>query len=157
MTFKFARAIALVLFILPVAAHAAGHATEGGVVTIKSAHSVSETIDRLAAAVEGAGAKVFARVDHAAGAESVGEALRPTEMLMFGNPKMGTPAMQASQTMGMDLPLRAVAWEDETGVVHLSYTDPAAIADRHGIPADHPAIAAMTGALGKLTGKATGE
>jgi uncharacterized protein (DUF302 family) len=157
MTFKFARAFALVFLILPVAAKAAGHASENGIVTLESAHSVAETVDRLAAAVEGAGAKVFARVDHAAGAESVGEALRPTQMLMFGNPKLGTPALQASQTIGMDLPLRVVVWEDEAGIVHLSYTDPAAIAERHGIAADHPVISAMAGALGKVTGKAVGE
>ena len=75
-------------------------------------------------------------------------------MLMFGNPKLGTPAIQAAQTMGMDLPLRVVVWEDEAGAVHLSYTDPAAMAARHGIPADHPVIGRMTGALAKLTGKA---
>lgn len=139
------------------AAHAGGHASETGLVTIKSAHDVGATIDRLAAAVEKAGATVFARVDHAAGAAKVGSDLRPTQMLMFGNPKLGTPAIEAAQSMGMDLPLRAVAFEDAAGVVHLSYTDPAAMAARHGIPADHPVIAKMTGALANLTGAATAE
>lgn len=137
-------------------ANAAAHASEGGVVTIESAHDVATTIDRLAAAVEGAGAKIFARVDHAAGAANVDLDLRPTEMLMFGNPKLGTPALQAAQTIGMDLPLRVVAWQDEDGKTMLSYTDPAAMAARHGIAADHPVIAKMTGALKKLTGKAAG-
>lgn len=94
--------------------------SKGGVVTIESAHDVATTVDRLEDAVEGAGAKVFARVDHSAGAANVDLELRPTQMLMFGNPKLGTPALQAGQTIGMDLPLRVVAWEDETGKVMLS-------------------------------------
>lgn len=142
--------------VVATSAHAAAHVSEGGVVTIESAHDVATTIDRLAAAVEGAGAKVFARVDHAAGAANVDQDLRPTQMLMFGNPKLGTPALKAAQTIGMDLPLRVVAWEDETGKVMLSYTDPATMAARHGIAADHPVVAKMTGALAKLTGKAAG-
>lgn len=137
-------------------ASAAAHVSEGGVVTIESAHDVATTIDRLAAAVEEAGAKIFARVDHAAGAANIGSDLRPTQMLMFGNPRLGTPALQAAQTIGMDLPLRVVAWEDESGKVMVSYTDPAAMAARHGIAADHPVIAKMTGALKKLTGAAAG-
>ena len=153
-------AFAALLLIAPsvdaTSAQAAAHVSEGGVVTIESAHDVATTIDRLAAAVEDAGAKVFARVDHAAGAASVDQNLRPTQMLMFGNPKLGTPALQASQTIGMDLPLRVVAWEDESGKVMLSYTDPATMAARHGIAADHPVIAKMTGALANLTGKAAG-
>lgn len=119
-----------------------------------SPHSVSVTIDRLSAAVEGAGAKVFARVDHAAGAQSVGTDLRPTEMLMFGNPKLGTPAMLAAQSSGLDLPLRVVAYEDADGVVYIAYHDPAELAGVHGIPADAEVLVKMTGALGKLTDKA---
>ncbi len=153
-------AFAAFLFIAPSAvatsAQAAAHVSERGVVTIESAHDVATTIDRLAAAVEGAGARVFARVDHAAGAANVDQDLRPTQMLMFGNPKLGTPALQAAQSIGMDLPLRVVAWENETGKVMLSYTDPAIMAARHGIAADHPVVAKMTGALAKLTSKAAG-
>lgn len=140
----------------PLTASAAAHISKTGVVTIESAHDVAITIDRLAAAVEGAGAKVFARVDHAAGAANVDQDVRPTQMLMFGNPKLGTPALQAAQTIGMDLPLRVVAWQDADGKTMVSYTDPAAMAARHGIAADHPVIAKMTGALATLTGKAAG-
>ena len=93
-------------------------------ITKPSVHSVSDTIDRLAAAVEGAGAKVFARIDHAKGATKVGMDLRPTQMLMFGNPKLGTPALQAGQTAGLDLPLRVVAYEDADGKVFVAYHDP---------------------------------
>ena len=126
-------------------------------VTKKSAYSVGETVDRLAAAVEAAGAKVFARVDHAAGANAVGQDLRPTQMLMFGNPKLGTPALQAAQSAGLDLPLRAVVYEDAAGDVFLAYHFPSTLSAVHGIPADAGVLARMTGALGKLTDKAVGK
>ncbi|MBY8976180.1 DUF302 domain-containing protein [Rhodobacteraceae bacterium NNCM2] len=130
-------------------------ATAADLVTKSSAYSVEETVDRLVAAVEKAGATVFARVDHAAGASSVGQELRPNQLVMFGNPKLGTPAMQASQTMGLDLPLRVVAWEDADGAVWVTYYDPADLAAQHGVPADAPMIGKMQGALDKLTGAAT--
>ena len=128
---------------------------DAGMITKTSANSVAITIDKLAAAVEKAGAKVLARIDHARGAASVDAELRPTQMLMFGNPKLGTPAMQAGQSIGLDLPLRVVAWETEDGTVMVGYHDPADVAALHGLPADHPTIAKMSGALGKLTGVAT--
>lgn len=120
-----------------------------------SPHSVSDTMDRLAAAVEGAGATVFARVDHAGGAASVEMDLRPTELLIFGNPKLGTPAMLDGQTAGLDLPLRVLAYADAEGVVHVTYHDPATLAADHGLPGDAQYIKMMTGALDKLTSKAT--
>ncbi|GFE52052.1 hypothetical protein So717_38050 [Roseobacter cerasinus] len=119
-----------------------------------SPHSVAETIDRLQAAVEGAGATVFARVDHAAGAAKVDMELRPTQMLMFGNPKLGTPAMLDGQTAGLDLPLRVLAYEDSDGTVHVAYHDPASLAATHALPGDAKYIQMMTGALDKLTSKA---
>lgn len=125
-------------------------------IRMKSSHSVDETIDRLAAAVEGAGAKVFARIEHSRGAESVGMELAPATALIFGNPQLGTPALQGAITMGLDLPLRVLAYRDgdEVWVV---YHDPADVAALHGLPADHPVIGKMQGALAKLTGKAAGE
>lgn len=122
-----------------------------------SPHSVDVTIDRLEAAVTGAGATVFARVDHAKGAASVGADLRPTQMLMFGNPKLGTPAMLADQAAGLDLPLRVVAYADGEGVVHVVYHAPAALADTHAIASDAEVLAKMTGALDKLTNAAIAE
>ena len=122
-----------------------------------SPHSVSETIDRLSAAVEDAGATVFARVDHAAGADTVEMELRPTELLIFGNPKLGTPAMQDNQTAGLDLPLRVLAYADGEGVVHVVYHDPAQLAGLHGLPEDAAYIKTMTGALDKMTGQAVAE
>ncbi|KIN60597.1 CrcB family protein [Sulfitobacter noctilucae] len=122
-----------------------------------SPYSVSTTMDRLEAAVEAAGATVFARVDHAAGAEKVDMELRPTELLIFGNPKLGTPAMQDAQTAGLDLPLRVLSYADGEGVVHVSYHAPASLVADHGLPADAKYIQMMTGALDKLTSKAIAE
>jgi uncharacterized protein (DUF302 family) len=119
-----------------------------------SPHTVSVTMDRLEAAVTGAGATVFARINHAAGAANVDMDLRPTELLIFGNPKLGTPAMIAAQSAGLDLPLRVLAYADAEGVVQVIYHDPASLASDHGLPADAPYLAMMTGALDKLTGKA---
>ncbi|WP_375228266.1 DUF302 domain-containing protein [Roseobacter sp. S98] len=129
-------------------------AMSADLVTKTSPHTVSDTMDRLEAAVTGAGATVFARVDHAAGAAKVDMELRPTQMLMFGNPKLGTPAMLDSQTAGLDLPLRVVVYADAEGVVNVAYHAPADLAETHGLPADAKYIAMMTGALDKLTGKA---
>lgn len=127
----------------------------GDLVTKTSSHTVVETTDRLQAAVEGAGATVFARVNHAAGAEKVGMELRPTELLVFGNPKLGTPAMLDNQTAGLDLPLRVLIYEDSNGTVRVSYHAPSSLASTHNLPSDAKYIKMMTGALDKLTSKAT--
>jgi uncharacterized protein (DUF302 family) len=122
-----------------------------------SPHSVAETIDRLSAAVEAAGATVFARVDHAEGASKAGMELAPTQLLIFGNPKLGTPAMQDAPTAGLDLPLRVLAWTDPDGQVFLTYHDPAGLAAAHDLPADAEYLGKMTTALDKLTTKATAQ
>src|SRR6202035_2110015 len=95
-----------------------------GLTTIPSRHAVTATIDRLAAGVTAKGMTVFARIDHAKGAHDAGLDLRPTELLIFGNARAGTPLMQAQQTAGIDLPLKALAWEDAAGKVWLSFNDP---------------------------------
>lgn len=125
-----------------------------GLMTKTSPHSVPETMDRLEAAVTGAGATVFARVDHAAGAAKVDMDLRPTQLLIFGNPKLGTPAMLDGQTAGLDLPLRVLVYADADGVVNVAYHGPGELALTHGLPADAKYLQMMTGALDKLTGKA---
>ncbi|MGA7805633.1 DUF302 domain-containing protein [Bradyrhizobium sp.] len=102
-----------------------------GLTTIRSSFEPKETIDRLEAAVNAKGMTVFARIDHAAGAAAAGLSLRPTEVLIFGNAKGGTPLMQAAQTIGIDLPLKALVWQDETGATWLSYNDPVWLAKRH--------------------------
>lgn len=129
-------------------------ASAAELITKQSPHSVSVTIDNLVAAVEKAGAKVFARVDHAAGASSVGLELRPTQLLVFGNPKLGTPALQASQTSGLDLPLRVVAYEVADGQVFLAYHPPSKLSEDHGISADAEVLKKMTRALNNLTNAA---
>lgn len=121
----------------------------------ESAHSPKVTIDRLVEAVNGAGAKVFARIDHAAGAKSIDAKLAPTEVLIFGNPKIGTPVMQANPAAGLDLPLRAVAFQAADGKTYLVYHNPDRLVKDHGVPADLKAITMMKGALNKLTDKAT--
>ncbi|BFN12357.1 MULTISPECIES: DUF302 domain-containing protein [Marinobacter] len=105
-----------------------------GLIWLESPHSPKQTMDKLEAIVKEKGLKVFARIDHAQGAEGVGESLRPTELLIFGNPKGGTPLMQCAQTAGIDLPLKALVWEDEDGKVWLGYNDPQYLAERHGVP-----------------------
>ena len=127
-----------------------------GLVTVPSGFPVKQTIDRLEAALKGGGATIFARVDHAAGATTVNLPLRPTELIIFGNPKGGTPLMQQQQTMGIDLPLKAVAWEDQAGKVWVSYNDPVWLAARHGITADGAKVAeALAAGLKGAVGKAT--
>jgi uncharacterized protein (DUF302 family) len=103
-----------------------------GLIALKSAHSVKDTMDRLEAAAKGKGLNVFLRVDHAGGAKKIGKDLRPTELLVFGNPQGGTPLMECAQGAGIDLPLKALAWQDAGGQVWLGYNDPAWIAKRHG-------------------------
>ncbi len=107
-----------------------------GLTTVPSAHSVKITIDRLESEVKSKGMTVFARVDHAAGAKAAGLMLRPTELLIFGNARGGTPLMQANQTIGIDLPLKALGWQDADGKVWLSYNEPAWLAARHGVSDD---------------------
>src|SRR5262245_22628184 len=107
--------------------------SDNGLVTLQSRFSVRETIDRLAAKVTSLGLHVFARVDHAAGAAHVAMTLRPTELLIFGNPKGGTPLMLDQQTAGIDLPVKALAYQDAEGKTWLAYNDAAWIAARHGL------------------------
>jgi uncharacterized protein (DUF302 family) len=126
---------------------------DNGLATVKSAHGVKDTIDRLAAHVIAKGMTVFARIDHAQGATEAGLALRPTELLIFGNAKGGTPLMQSRQTIGIDLPLKALAFENADGTVWLCYNDPAWIAARHGVAGDE-ITKAMATALAAATGHA---
>ena len=126
-----------------------------GLITVASEFSVAETIDRLASIVEGAAFTVFARIDHAANAAPIGMELRPTQVLIFGNPKGGTLLMQDKQSVGLDLPLRVLAWEDAEGHVWMNYDDPAWIAKRHELGSRSDAtVTAMATGLAALVGKA---
>jgi uncharacterized protein (DUF302 family) len=126
-----------------------------GLVTRVSQFGPKETMDRLAAAVTARGMAVLARIDHAGAAASVGLTLRPTEVLIFGNPKAGTLLMQAVQTMGIDLPLKALVWQDESNVTWLGYNDPHWLAGLHGLgDAQAGVLAAMTQALEVVSAEA---
>lgn len=127
-----------------------------GLVTRQSVHDFDGTVRRLAARLDAKGVTVFARVDHAAGAASVGMMLRPTTLFMFGNPAAGTPLMQAAQSAGIDLPLKMLVWQDANGIVHLSYNDPSWIAARHGLGGGvQQAVTAMAETLDALARHAT--
>ena len=123
-------------------------APNNGLVSVLSHVSARETLDRLLAALAARKLTVFANVDHTAGAASVGLPLRPTAVVIFGNPKGGTPLMQDQQSAGIDLPLKALVWEDADGKVWFTYNDPAWIAQRHGLgTASTPAVAAISALL----------
>jgi uncharacterized protein (DUF302 family) len=133
----------------------ASHPAQNGLVCLKSAFPVKETLDRLTQLVESRGLTVFCRIDHAANAVSAGLNLRPTEVLIFGNAKGGTPLMQATQTIGIDLPLKALAWEDASGQTWLAYNDPVWLTARHGIEVlGTGAAAAIRTMLTAVTGSA---
>lgn len=124
--------------------------------TIESKYSVKESLDRLSAILTKKGIRVMARVNHAAGAKAAGLKLPPTELLIFGNPKLGTPLMQTNRMIGLDLPMKVLAWQDSAGKVRLAYTTPAALQARHSVTGRDKVFATMTKALGALTGKAAG-
>jgi len=127
-----------------------------GLTTIASSFGPGETMSRFEAAVQDKGMTMFARIDHAAGAAEVGLTLRPTVLLVFGNAKAGTPLMQTDQTIGIDLPLKVLVWEDEAGKTFLSYNEPRWLAQRHGLGAGAQApVDAMTAGLVALAKQAT--
>ena len=131
--------------------------SDDGLITLASNHPVRETMDRLEAVLREKGITIFARIDHAAGAAEVGLPLHPTEVLIFGAAKGGTPLMQAVQTIGIDLPLKALVWQDASGVTWLSYNDPGWLAQRHGLGSGvAAAVNGMTAALAAVAKAATG-
>lgn len=132
-------------------------ASDDDIIKVKATDDVAATMDRLEAAVTGAGATVFARVDHAAGAASVDLPLDPSQVLIFGNPKMGTAAMQDDALAGLFLPMKVLVYQDGDGQTWLAYQDPEEMFDDTSINDDADYIKMMTGALGKLTAKAAGE
>jgi uncharacterized protein (DUF302 family) len=121
-----------------------------GLTTIASSHNPEETINRLEAEIGAKGMTVFARIDHAAGAAEVGLTLAPTELIVFGNARGGTPLMQSVQTVGIDLPLKALVWKDATGKTWLSYNEPSWIARRHGVADAEQVVSKMAAALSAM-------
>ena len=129
-------------------------ATEG-MISIKSAHTVAVTADRLEKILASKGMTVFKRIDHAAGAQKVGKTLRPTELVIFGNPKVGTPLMLCSQSIAIDLPQKALIWQDEVGQVWFSYNDPQYLALRHNTQGCDAVLKKVGMALGNFAKKAS--
>jgi uncharacterized protein (DUF302 family) len=125
-----------------------------GLIVTPSAHGPAETMRKLIDAVTEKGLAVLAHIDHAAAAAKAGLELRPTDLLIFGNAKGGTPLMQAGQTMGIDLPLKALVWQDQDGHTLLGYNDPAWLAERHGVK-NEQVVAGMRAALAAVAAKAT--
>jgi len=130
-------------------------ATEG-LITIRSGYGPQETMSRFEAEIRARGMTVFAYIDHAAGAGAAGLSLRPTDLLIFGNAKAGTPLMQQVQTIGIDLPLKALVWQDASGTTWVSYNNPAWAAHRHGLDeVANVTVNAMSQALHAIASKAT--
>lgn len=124
-----------------------------GLVALQSPYNPKDTMDRFENLLKQQGMTIFARIDHAAGAAKVGKTLRPTEVVLFGNPQGGTPFMECAQTVGIDLPLKALVWEDAAGQVWLGYNAPAYLAQRHGA-ASCPVVENLTKALASFAQQA---
>ena len=146
---KFISVAVLSLFV------ALGAQAQNGLISVKSAYDVAETIDKLQAALESKGMTIMARVNHARGAEKAGLELPPTELLIFGNPKVGTPLMQCQRSVAIDLPQKALAWEDAEGQVWLSYNDPEYLNQRHGLSECAEVLKKVSGALANFAKAAT--
>ena len=121
--------------------------SNNGLVTIESRHSVDETVQKLKQILDSKGVKLFTVIDHSGAAEDAGMHMPPTKLLVFGNPKAGTPLMIASPTIAIDLPLKLLVWEDSAGTVRISYNDPAYLQARHGLPTELAKNIAAAGAL----------
>src|SRR5712672_3444720 len=122
-----------------------------GLTTLASRFDPKETMDRLEAEIRAKGLEIFARIDHAAGAAEVGLTLQPTELIIFGNARGGTPLMQSVQTVGIDLPLKALVWEDAGGETYLSYNEPSWIAKRHNLANAEPVVSKMAAGLSAIS------
>ena len=138
----------LLVLISPIATSAEG------MTTLVSAHSVAATVDRLEGALNEQGFRIFARIDHAGGAASVDLALPPTELLIFGKPLVGTRLMQAERSIGIDLPMKYLVWEEEDGTVFIGWNDGVWMAERHGLDAEAPVVQNVAAALRKFASEA---
>ena len=126
--------------------------TNDGIVRIQSQYDVATTADRLIDALNAKGMTIFARIDHSKNAQDAGMELRPTELVIFGNPKVGTLLMKCSQSVAIDLPQKALIWKDESGHVWLSYNSPKYLADRHAIDNCEETLAKVTGSSAESVG-----
>jgi uncharacterized protein (DUF302 family) len=145
-----------IFYILIISAFLVSAAYAGsGLVSVKSSHDVKTTADRLESTLQQKGMTVFIRIDHAQAAQKIGRELRPAELIIFGNPKVGTPLMECRQSVAIDLPQKALIWQDEQGQVWLSYNDPNYLVERHGITGCDEAVKKIEGALANFAKAAT--
>lgn len=143
--------VCLAIVLAGCATHAPQSGPAHGMQAAPSPHNVKTTIDRFEAGAKARGLNVFARIDHAAGAQKIGKTLRPTELLIFGNPQGGTPLMECAQTAGIDLPLKVLAWQDAGGTVWLAYNEPRYLMHRHRAGECQPAVDNVLRVLEALT------
>lgn len=141
--------LSLALFVAPVSA-------KDGLIVLPTSHGARAAVDRLESLAKARELRIFARIDHAAGARSIGESLRPTELLIFGHPKGGTPLLQCAQTYGIELPMRVLAWEDAEGKTWLGYSDPAGYAIKGGGAQCEAALKRLAATLDTLVREAAG-
>jgi len=134
-----------------------GAIAQDGLISIESPHDVTTTMDKLSAALESKGMTVFGRVDHAQNATDAELTLRPTQVLIFGNPKIGTPLMNCAQSVAIDLPQKMLAWEDEAGNTYLGYNDPQHLKARHAIEGCDEVLEKVSTALANFAKAATSE
>lgn len=147
--------LTVVLGILAAALFSSNVLAQDGLVSVKSANDVNTTADRLEAVLSEKGMKVFARIDHAAGAQSIGDTLAPMELVIFGNPKVGTGLMKCAGSMGIDLPMKALIWQDGEGATWFGYNDMSYLATRHGATDCGPLVEKVSGALAAFAKAAT--
>lgn len=150
--FRHARGVVAVLLLLVLAVPAAGE--DPAIVVKQGSGDFAATVERLKSAIEARGAKVAAVVDHAAAAQANGMSLGPTTLVIFGNPKLGTPLMQSQRTAGLDLPLRVLVWEDADGIVRVAYWSPSQTVAAHGIADRGDIVVKMAAALDAITEEA---
>lgn len=143
-----------IMFTLALLSLSFGVIAADGMINVKSNHSVADTANKLEKVLLSKGMNVFTRIPHSKGAKSVGVELRPTELIIFGNPKVGSPLMKCAQSVALDLPQKALIWQDEKEAVWISYNDPAYLKKRHNIQGCDKVLAKVTGALSKLTSAA---
>jgi uncharacterized protein (DUF302 family) len=130
------------------------HAAEAEILRIQASQKVPQVVAKLVKNAKARGLRIFATIDHAAGARKAGMNLRPMVLVVFGNPKIGTPLLKASATMGLELPIRVLVWQDKQGRVWVGYTPASFMARRRGVPKDHPLIKRIAKVLGVLTANA---
>ena len=145
------------VLLLTVLLGASSVAAQDGMIKLQSPHDVATTLDKLTSVLESKGMSVFGRVNHASNAENAGMSLRPTEVLIFGNPKIGTPLMLCSQSVAIDLPQKMLAWEDEMGATWLGWNDPTHLKSRHAIEGCDEVLEKVTAALNNFAKAATSE